>query len=806
MKISYNWLKEFLNFNYDPQKISEILTDIGLEVEGIENYTSIKGGLKGVLIGEVIEKNKHPNADRLSLTKVDIGLEDCLQIVCGAPNVDVGQKVPVATIGTTLYDKNEKFKIKKGKIRGEYSFGMICSEKELNLGNDSSGIMVLDDNIINGTLASEYFKIEEDYIYEIGLTPNRTDAMCHLGVARDLMAALNKDGENLKLSKPIVDNFKVVKTCSKIEVSIKEKTLCPRYSGITISNISVDESPKWLKNRLESIGITPTNNIVDITNYVLHEIGQPLHAFDLKNIEGNKIIVSSVEQDTKFTTLDGVDRILSKHDLMINNSSEPMCMAGIFGGLKSGVTNETKDIFLESAYFDPVSIRKSSKRHSLNTDASFRYERGCDPSITIYALKRAAILIQEICGGIVNSEIIDIYPDEIQNSSVVLNLNNVNKIAGHKIEKKIIKKILTDLDISIDNDLNDSLELIIPKYRFDVNREIDVIEEILRIFGYNNIDVPKQLSTVIPINNKSLIDYQNQISDLLSNNGYNETINNSLSKSEYISHIKNISSESSVNIINPLSKDLNVMRQSLLFGGLENVSFNQNRKNFNLKLYEFGKTYFKDEDKYKEVNNLQLICTGNIKEDNWNSKPSNIDFFYLKEIVEHIINKLSINKYKSTQLNNDIYLSGVRFSVKNQDIVDFGEINNKLCKYFGIKTRVFRANFYWDTVLNLIKKDNLKFAHISKFPEVKRDLSLLISDKISFNELKEIAFSLNSSILKSVSLFDVYEGNNIPNGKKSYSLSFILSDTTKTLTDKVIDKTMNKLISLYKSKFSAEIR
>ena len=378
---------------------------------------------------------------------------------------------------------------------------MICSEKELNLGNDSSGIMVLDDNIINGTLASEYFKIEEDYIYEIGLTPNRTDAMCHLGVARDLMAAINKDGENLKLCKPIVDNFKVVNTCSKIEVSIKEKTLCPRYSGITISNISVDESPKWLKNRLESIGITPTNNIVDITNYVLHEIGQPLHAFDLKNIEGNKIIVSSVEQDTKFTTLDGVDRILSKHDLMINNSSEPMCMAGIFGGLKSGVTNETKDIFLESAYFDPVSIRKSSKRHSLNTDASFRYERGCDPNITIYALKRAAILIQEICGGIVNSEIIDIYPDEIQNSSVVLNLNNVNKIAGHKIDKKIIKKILFDLDITINNDLNDSLELIIPKYRFDVNREIDVIEEILRIFGYNNIDVPKQLSTVIPINN-----------------------------------------------------------------------------------------------------------------------------------------------------------------------------------------------------------------------------------------------------------------------------------------------------------------
>ena len=806
MKISYNWLKEFLNFNYDPQKISEILTDIGLEVEGIENYTSIQGGLKGVIIGEVIEKIKHPNADKLSLTRVDIGLEDSLQIVCGAPNVNIGQKVPIATIGTTLYNENEKFKIKKNKIRGEYSFGMICSEKELNLGNDSSGIMVLDDNIINGTSASEYFKIEEDYIYEIGLTPNRTDAMCHLGVARDLMAALNIDGENLKLCKPIVDDFKIVSTCCNIEVSIEEKTLCPRYSGLTISNISVDDSPKWLKNRLESIGITPTNNIVDITNYVLHEIGQPLHAFDLNNIKGNKIIVSKLEQGTKFTTLDGVDRILSKHDLMINNNSEPMCLAGIFGGLKSGVTNETKDIFLESAFFDPVSIRKSSKRHSLNTDASFRYERGCDSDITIYALKRAAILIQKICGGIVNSDIVDIYPDEIKKSSVILNLNNVNKIVGHKIDKKIIKKILLDLGITVNHDSNNSLELIIPKYRFDVRREIDVIEEILRIFGYNNIDLPKRLSTVIPISNIPNKDYQNQISNLLSNNGYNETINNSLTKSEYISHINYISSDSSVNIINPLSKDLNVMRQSLLFGGLENVSFNQNRKNFNLKLYEFGKTYFKNDDKYKEINNLQIICSGNIKEDNWNSKNSNIDFFYLKEVVEHILNKLSITKYKSTQQNNDIYLNGVSFSVKNQDIVDFGEINNKLCKYFGIKTRVFRANFYWDNVIRLIKKDNLKFAHISKFPEVKRDLSLLISDKISFNELKEIAFSLNSSILKSVSLFDVYEGDNIPKGKKSYSLSFIMSDSTKTLTDKVIDKTMNKLINLYKSKLSAEIR
>lgn len=807
MRISYNWLKEYLNLNEDPYKIADILTDIGLEVEGIENYTNIKGALKGIIIGEVVEKVKHPNADKLSLTKVDIGLDEALQIVCGAPNVNIGQKVPVATIGTTLYNNDEKFKIKKGKIRGEYSFGMICSEKELKLGNDNTGIMVLKDNIVNGTLASDYFKIKKDYIFEIGLTPNRTDAMSHIGVARDLMTVLNHNGANLKICKPSIDKFSINTRNKNLKVEVKNTVLCPRYSALTISNVNIDQSPSWLKSRLESIGITPTNNVVDITNFVLHEIGQPLHAFDLNNIDGNKIIVSTIKEGTKFTTLDGVERILSQDDLMINDNSKPMCIAGIYGGVNSGVSSLTTDIFIESAYFNPVSIRKSSKRHLLNTDASFRYERGCDPSITIYALKRAALLFQEICGGTISSEIIDIYPNEIKKSIVLLNYDRIDKIAGQKINSEQIKNILFDLDITIVNDLHHSLELKIPLYRVDVKREIDVIEEVLRIYGYNNINVPKQLSAVIPLYNKNYNqDYKNLISDLLSNNGFNETMNNSLSKSEYNSLINDICVDNNVNIVNPLSQDLNVMRQSLIFGGLENISFNHNRKNFNLKLYEFGKTYHKKDNKYKEIRNLQIICTGNIKQDNWNSSSKKIDFFYLKEIVKHILNKLSIIEYKSSNLNNETYLHALKYCLKKENIVDFGELNTNICKHFGIKTKVFQATFYWDTILKHINNDRLKVSQISKFPDVKRDLSLLLDDNISFEELQEIAFSLQSSILKSVSLFDVYEGNNIPSGKKSYALSFILSDNTKTLTDHVIDKTMNNLIDLFKSKLSAEIR
>ena len=806
MKISYNWLKDYLNLKHDPNTISDILTDIGLEVEGIQNFTNIQGGLKGVVIGEVLEKVKHPNADKLSLTQVDIGSEK-IQIVCGAPNVNVGQKVPVATIGTILYNNDEKFKIKKGKIRGEYSFGMICSEQELNLGNDNAGIMVLDDNIDNGTLASDYFNIEEDYIFEIGLTPNRTDAMCHIGVARDLMAALNNKGENLKIHIPKVKNLNFSETSNSINVDVKDSTLCPRYSGLIISNITVGESPNWLKSKLRAIGISPTNNVVDITNFVLHEMGQPLHAFDLNNIDGDKIIVSTVKEDTKFITLDGIERLINKDDLMINSKSKPMCIAGVYGGKNSSVSSKTTDIFLESAYFNPVSIRKSSKRHLLNTDASFRYERGCDPSITVFALKRAAFLVQEICGGNISSEIIDIYPKEIKKSNVILNFNNVNKVAGHEIDPVTIKKILFDLEINIVNDFKNSLELNIPLYRVDVTREIDVIEEIFRIYGYNNINIPNKLSAIIPLNkiNKNE-DYRNLISNFLSNNGFNETMNNSLSSSEYHYYNDDICIDNNVNIINPLSKDLNVMRQSLLFGGLENINFNHNRKNLNLKLYEFGKTYHKEGDKYKEIRNLQIICTGNIMEDNWNSTAKNIDFFYLKQIVQHILNKISITKYNSTDINNSIYLQAVNFSHQKDVIVNFGELNSKLCSHFGIKTKVFHANFYWDNILKYINKDNIKFSQISKFPDVKRDLSLLINDNISFEELKKLAFSLKSDIIKSVNLFDVYQGKNIPNGKKSYSLSFILSDNTKTLTDHVIDKTMNNLIDLYKLKLSAEIR
>lgn len=807
MNISLNWLKQYIKLDLEVNKISEYLTDIGLEVEGISEVESIKGGLKGIVIGEVLTCNKHPNADRLNITKVDIGNQDILDIVCGAPNVKAGQKVPVATVGSVLYDGEESFTIKKSKIRGEVSEGMICGEDEIGLGDATDGIMVLDDDVKVGTLASEHFKVGNDIVFEIGLTPNRSDAMGHFGVARDLKTVLNYNGSNLELCLPDIKEFKKDNDNLHISVDIDDSELCPRYSGVTISGVKIGPSPEWLQNRLKSIGLSPINNIVDITNFVLHETGQPLHAFDARKIKDNKVIVKTLKEKTKFTTLDEVERKLSSEDLMICNNSEAMCMAGVFGGLNSGVCDNTTSIFLESAYFNPVSIRKTAKTHTLSTDSSFRFERGCDPNMTIYALKRAAILIKEITGGKISSEIVDVYPNEIKHFEVELTYSKLDNLIGEKIERESVKSILKDLEIELVKETDNGLSLRVPPFRVDVQREVDVIEEILRIYGFNTVKIPTKLNTSIShseeVNSEKV---RNIISDLLSSNGYSEIMNNSLTKESYTRLIFELDESHNVTILNPLSQDLNVMRQSLLFSGLENISYNINRKNQDLKFYEFGKTYHKIKEENQEKQHLILLLTGQINSESWNENNNKTDFFVLKEKVEHILFRLDITKIKSEKISGYGFSEGLMYQYKKQRLVYFGKVDTKITKSFSVKQDVFYADFNWDLILDLIQNTTIKYSEVSKFPSVKRDLSLLIDNKVSFKELLQIAKDTEKNILKSVNLFDVYEGDKLPEGKKSYALSFILEDKTKTLTDKYIDKVMSKLISSYENKVGAEVR
>ena len=806
MKVSLNWLKQYIRLDLETSEISELLTNTGLEVEGLSYVESIKGGLKGVVIGEVLTCIPHPNADRLKLTTVNVGKEEILQIVCGAPNVDVGQKVLVATIGTILYNGEESIKIKKGKIRGEVSMGMICSEDEVGLGDSHEGIMVLPNDTVVGTLASDYFNVENDTVLEIGLTPNRSDAMGHIGVARDLKAVLNHNGFKLEMCLPKVDDFKVNNTDFSVSVEVEDSKLCPRYSGVSISGVKISDSPVWLQNRLKSIGLDPINNVVDVTNYVLHETGQPLHAFDVDKIFGNKVIVKKAKNKTKFITLDDVERELSSEDLMICNEKEEMCLAGVFGGLNSGVSNKTDTIFLESAYFNAVSIRKTAKRHGLSTDSSFRFERGCDPNNTIYALKRAALLIQEIAGGVISSEIVDIYPNNISDYKINLSYQKLDSLIGEKIEREVVKTILNDLEIKVVSQNEKGLSLEVPLYRSDVQREVDVIEEILRIYGFNNITISEKLNTSIQhsedVNPEAI---RNVISDLLSSNGYSEIMNNSLYRGDYNTLIKELNPEENITLLNPLSHDLNTLRQSLLFSGLENVSFNINRKNQDLKLYEFGKSYHKIEGEHIEKQHLIILLTGNIYSESWNSTKTKVNFFNLKEKVEHILYRLGITKLKSEKLIGYGISEGIMYSYKKDTLVCFGKVNKKISKKFGIKQEVFYADFNWDLVLRLVLNTKIKFSEITKFPNVKRDLSLLINYKITFEELLQIAKETEKKILKSVNLFDVYEGEKLPKGKKSYALSFVLEDKSRTLTDKHIDKVMNKLIQSYE-KIGAEVR
>ncbi len=797
MKISYNWLKQYINITQTPEETSQILTAIGLEVESLEKVLAIPGGLEGLVIGYVRECAQHPNADRLRVTKVDAGGEE-LQIVCGAANVAAGQKVIVATVGTTVYPTaGEPFKINKSKIRGEVSEGMICAEDEIGLGTDHAGIMVLDADAKIGTPAKTYFKLEDDFVFEIGLTPNRADAASHLGTARDLAAYLKT-----QLILPDIASFSTQNLDLPITVEVLDEKACPRYSSLTISGIEVKESPEWIKQKLSVIGLRPINNIVDITNYVLHSLGQPMHAFDADTIKGKKVIVKTCVEGTVFKTLDGVERKLSADDLMICNAEEPMTIAGVFGGIDSGVTHQTKNIFLESAYFDAVSVRKTAKRHSLKTDASFRYERGTDPNITVFALKYAALLIQELAGGTVSSEVFDFYPKPVASFIVQILYRHVNRLIGKRIPSEEIKAILNALDISITAETEDGLTLEIPPYRVDVTREVDVIEEILRIYGYNNIEIPAQIRA--SLNNAAKPDkdaVQNMLANFLSANGFNEMLANSLTKSSYSEQL-----ETAVKILNPLSNDLDVMRQTLLYSGLEAISFNQNRKNQNLKLYEFGKIYHQYNGKFEEKHRLSLFLSGNDQPEQWNQKEAAVDFYLLKAVVDTLLQKAGVKDFKVEDAESAELDYGLNYKSGNKNLVYFGAVAKQNLKKTDVNQAVFYADFDFDLLLKQIGKNKIVYQEVSKYPSVKRDLSLLVDDQITFNQLKLIAQKTERKLIKAVDVFDVYKGDKLPEGKKSYALSFVLQDEEKTLTDKVIDSVMQKLIFNLQKEAGAEVR
>ncbi len=818
MKLSYNWLSQYIDLDVSPQELSAILTDIGLEVEGFEKFQSVKGGLEGLVIGEVLTCEQHPNADKLSVTTVDVGGE-VLPIVCGAPNVAKGQKVVVAKVGTVLYDGDNEFKIKKAKIRGEVSEGMICAEDEIGLGTSHDGIMVLSGDVKPGTPANEFFDIEEDYIYEIGLTPNRADAASHIGSARDLVAGLNRYFNTRKYSLhiPPVDSFKVDNHDLDIDVVVEDTEACPRYSGVTINNIKVGESPQWLKNRLNAIGVRPINNVVDITNFVLHETGQPLHAFDAAKISGNKVVVKKLAGGTPFVTLDEVTRKLDASDLMICNEKEGMCIAGVFGGAESGVTANSTSVFLESAYFDPKHIRKTSKRHTLQTDASFRFERGADPNITIYALKRAALLIKEIAGGEISSEIKDVYPNPIEKWEIEVSYKNIDRLAGNKIDRKIIKEILTDLEMEILEETGDGLKLLTPTFKVDVTREVDVIEEILRIYGYNNIVTDNKIHSSVSLRPKPDAEkIQNMVSDYLVAQGFTEIMNNSLTASELYVKNKEFDENQNVSLLNPLSKDLDILRQTLLFGGLEVIAYNQNRRKTDLKIFEFGKIYRKNKDynrekgveNYFEEKHLAIFATGRIEPENWNAVNNKADFYFLKARVESIIEKTGIlRKNITTEEYVDSNKSySLRYIYNGNLLAEVSAISKSLLKTFDIKQQVFAAVFNWDLLLKSVPVYPVQYEPVAKFPSVRRDLALVVDKNVRFDTLKKIAFDAERKLLKSVGIFDIYEGDKIPQGKKSYALSFILQDKQKTLTDKVIDKTMNKILKAFEEKASASLR
>ncbi len=819
MKLSYKWILKYAELDYSPKEMEKKLTDCGLEVEAFEQYQSVKGGLEGIVIGKVLAKEKHPNADKLSLTKVDIGRGEALSIVCGAPNVDAGQTVVVAPVGSVLYpNNNEAFPIKKTKIRGEVSEGMICAEDELGIGNSHDGIMVLDNAIPVGTKAADYFKIENDYVFEIGLTPNRSDATSHIGAARDLVAVCNAERKEISctIQVPDLSNIEIPEDLKKCDIEVRDFDACPRYSGLFIENINnAIETPAYIKHKLEAVGLRTINPIVDITNFVMLETGQALHAFDLEKLKGNKIVVQKLAQKTKFTTLDDVEREITPNDLMICNKEEPMCIAGVFGGANSGVTSDTKAIFLESAYFEATGIRKTSKYHGLKTDASFRYERGADPNITVFALKRALQLLQDCCGAKAASQITDVFEQDFPKNRIELFYSYLDSLIGKKIERNLIKIILQSLEMEIIEESNDALIVEVPTNKVDVTRPCDLVEEILRIYGYNNVEVSdKIVSSLSFTEKKNSQRIKNIAADLISYNGYYEIMNNSLTKLTYNEKYK-FDSQKNVEIVNPLSTELNVLRRSLVFGALESIAHNINRQNMQLAFYEFGKVYAlntKDKnanviERYTEEEHLLLCKTGRKEEERWDTENQASDFYDVKMMVNKLFKRLGmLKKIKENAGKHPLIEDVVEYVYDNHSIASLGKIKKEIRKDFDIKQDVFLAEINWTAVEKLLSIRDKIIASIPKYPEVRRDLALVLDDNISFELIKQIAYENEPQILKSVNLFDIYKGDKIPENKKSYAISFVLQDINKTLTDKRVEKTMQKIFKQIQVKTAAELR
>jgi phenylalanyl-tRNA synthetase beta chain len=809
MKISYNWLKQYISIPETAEEIGQTLTGTGLEVESVEFFETVKGGLKGLVIGEVLTCSKHPNADKLSLTTVDVGSGAPLQIVCGAPNVAAGQKVVVAIVGTTVNPtKGEPFLIKSAKIRGEQSEGMICAEDEIGLGESHAGIMVLDTKVANGTLASEFFNVQSDYVLEIGLTPNRADAASHIGVARDIKAAKNRS-----LTWPSVDSFKTDNTSLTIPVSVEEPEMCPRFSGVSIANVKIQESPRWLKNSLQAIGLTPINNVVDITNFICHELGQPLHAYDVAEIAGKKIIVKTLPAGSKFKTLDGKERSLLATDLMVcDGEGNGMCIAGVFGGINSGITEKTTNVFLEGAYWSPSVIRKTGMHHGLKTDASFRFERGTDPNGTVYAVKRAALLIQELAGGQIASELVDIYPTKIENRIIEVKDKNVNRLIGKALPRDVIFTILESLDIKIINKKEDRFTVSVPPYRVDVTQEADVVEEVLRIYGFNNIELTEIAGTdyLASFPDKDVNKFKRGLGEMLSGNGFFEILTNSLSNAAYQLKHKLTFNGEPIEILNKLSEEQGILRQTMLFTGLEVCAYNINRKQKDLKLFEFGKIYWKDatkqgKDKYCEEERLALYLSGSFETENWQNKSRLITYYDLAQFVSQVLQKSAIENNSQETLTDPLFEFGVKILKGTKEIGKIGKVKTTLLKDFGIKQEIFYADL--STAL-LFKMANPKFVvtEVPKFPEVRRDLSLVLDKQVTFAEIKELVSTTEKRLIKELIAFDVYEGDKIPQGKKAYALGFTLLDEAKTLTDEEIDKTMNKLMTAFEEKMGAVIR
>ena len=820
MNISFSWLKRYLKTDLEAERIAEILTELGLEVEEFEKIETIKGGLKGVVVGEVLTCEEHPDSDHLHITSVDVGAEAPLQIVCGAANCRKGLKVMCATVGSVLYpiDSEEEFKIKRSKIRGVESLGMLCAEDELGIGRNHEGIMELPADAVVGTPAKEYLHIADDYLIGIGLTPNRVDAASHIGVARDLAAYLKSRGEEVEFTLPSVDGFKVDDTSRTIEVEVVNQEAAPRYAGITVSGCKIAPSPEWMQNELRAAGINPKNNLVDITNYVLFELGQPLHAFDADKIEGGKIVVRSAEEGEKFVTLDGVERTLTSNDLMICSAERPMCIAGVYGGQDSGISDSTVNVFIESAYFHPVWVRKTAKRFGLNTDASFRFERGIDPNIQVYALKRAAMLMQELAGGRITSEIIDINPTPAKHFEFDFSLDRARKLIGKDIAEETFMTILSALDVEVRGREGDVLKVAVPPYRVDVQREADLVEDVLRVYGYNNIEISDHVNSTLsyaPKPDKARL--QNIASDYLSANGYTEIMSNSLTKGAYYEGSKTYPVERCVKILNPLSQDLNVMRQTLLFNALEAVELNVNRRNANLKMYEVGNCYAYSEEKaseenvlakYEESYRIGITVTGLATQLAWNTKAEASSFFTLRATVERLLKRFGIDIYalQSESIDDDLYADAIVFKQGPKELLRMGVVSPIVRKKFDIKQEVYFAEIDFDQLIKMTKKSKVQFKELSKFPEVKRDLALLVDKSVSFSTLRSIAFGAEKKLLKSVSLFDVYEGDKLPEGKKSYALSFILEDRNQTLTDKQIERSMSNIQTQLEQKAGAEVR